>query len=214
MNEEKGKGKRITENIRLGPDGVYRWTYELSLLKNPTVFLMVWKLLFFIFLGIFFVIILTDLHRRGMETLPENLKFLGLFLIGMTFVVGLGYALYAVVMGGKYIVEFEMDENGVNHRQTASQAKKAKKLGVYTAMAGAAGRNPTTVGVGVNAQRTEMYSAFSEVRAVKSFPRRHLIKVNGLLSRNQVYAADGDFAFVEKYIRDRCVNAKNKPETN
>ena len=67
-------------------------------------------------------------------------------------------------------------------------------------------------GAGMNAQRTEMYSEFSAVRKVKLCPRRHLIKVNGLLSRNRVFAADEDFAFVRDHIISHCSGLKNKEE--
>ena len=47
MNEEKEtfNGEKVTENIRRCPDGVYRWTYEYKMLKNPTVMFTVWKVL-------------------------------------------------------------------------------------------------------------------------------------------------------------------------
>ena len=60
----------------------------------------------------------------------------------------------------------------------------------------------------MNATRTEMYSDFSKTRKVKSYPRRNLIKVNGLLSRNQVYAMSEDFEFVKDYIISHCENLK------
>ena len=71
-------------------------------------------------------------------------------------------------------------------------------------MAGAASGRLGTVGIGMNAQRTELYSDFSKVRRVKAFPRRNLIKVNELFERNQVYAPSEDFAFVESYIISHC----------
>ena len=204
----------VDEKLRLQPwgifcaDGKYRWVYELRLFRNPTVFLMIWKIFFFLFLGIFAVTMLGDVIRWGVGALAENLRFLLYFFLGMTAVVGLGYAVYAAIMGGTYTVLFEMDEHGVNHRQVAPQAKKAKELGALAALAGAARGNFTTVGVGLNAQRTEMYSDFSGTRRVKACPRRHLIKVNGLLSHNQVYAEPEDFAFVKDYILAHCPNLK------
>ena len=111
-------------------------------------------------------------------------------------------------MGGKYIIEFEMDEKGVNHKQIPFQAEKARKIGEITALAGSAKGSFTTTGIGMNATRTEMYSDFSKTRKVKSYPRRNLIKVNGLLSRNQVYAMSEDFEFVKDYIISHCDNLK------
>lgn len=204
------QGELVGEHILRCADGKYRWAYDLPLLKNPTLFLLVWKIFFFILLGIFAVVIVVDLIDWGdAARLLNNLKFLGYFLIGMTVLVGLGYLLYAATMGWRYSVVFEMDEHGVNHRQQPQQAKKARKLAALTTLAGMASGNLTTMGVGVNAARTEMYTEFSRVRKIKTYPRRHLIKVNERLSHNQVYADGEDFVFVEQFIRDHCENLKN-----
>lgn len=204
MKENEMSKDRVT----LCDDGKYRWTYEMSLFKNPTIFLLIWKIFFFLFLGVFSVVNISDFIKWGPEKVLENLPVLGYLLLGMTAVVGLGYLIYAAIMGGKYIVEFEMDEKGVNHKQIASQARKAKKLGRATMIAGAASGRIGTVGAGMNAQRTEMYSEFAKVRKVKAYPRRGLIKVNERLGHNQVYVAKEDYEFVSNYIVAHCVNIK------
>ena len=202
------EGEKISENIVLCADGKYRWTYEVSLYRNPSLFLLVWKIFFFILLAIFGCVMIADVINWGTRNIVSNLKFLLYFLIGMTVVVGLGYLLYAVIMGGKYRVLFEMDEDGINHKQMPEQAKKAKAVSALTVLAGLFSRNVTTVGVGLNAARTEMYSDFSKVRKVIAYPHTNLIKVNELLSHNQVYAATEDFDFVLNYITGHCPNRK------
>ncbi len=204
------EGEPVSANIVRCADGKYRWIYRLDLLKNPTVFLLVWKIFFFILIGIFAFTALVDLIHWGFdaEQLLGTLRFFGWFLLGMTVLVGLGCLIYAAMMGGSYDVLFEMDAQGVNHRQLPRQAKKAKTVSDLTVLAGLAAGNLTTVGVGMNAARTEMYSDFSRVRRVKAYPRRGLIKVNGLLQRNQVYAAPEDFAFVREFIEAHAVNKR------
>ena len=203
MKEQKA-GQRIT----LCDDGKYRWVYEINLFKNPMYFFLVWKIFFFIFLGIFAVALISDAAKWGMDKAVENLPFLGYFLLGMTAVVGLGYFIYALIMGGHYTVEFEMDEKGLLHKQTESQAKKARKIARATMIAGAASGKPGTIGIGIAAQRTEMYTDFSKVKKVKSYPRRHVIKVRETLEHNQVYASNEDFSFVLDYIRSHCPDIK------
>ena len=199
-----------SDKITLGSDGKYRWVYEMNLLKNPTVFLLIWKIFFFIILGIFAFVFIADTLNGYMdgERAAFNLKVFAYFLVGMTAVTALGYLIYAAIMGGKYIVEFEMDEKGVNHRQIAAQAEKTKKIGAMTAAAGLKTGSFSTAAAGINAQRTEMYSEFEKTRNVKAYPRRGLIKVNGLLDHNQVYAAKEDFEFVKDYIVSHCPNLK------
>ena len=201
--------KRVTR----GEDGKYRWVCEMSLFKKPTFFLLVWKIFFFIFAGVFaFMIILGFIN--GVDYLPDgfisDLKFLGYFLIGMTVVVGIGFLIYAAMMGGKYVVEFEMDEKGVLHRQIESQAKKAKKIAGATVIAGLATGRPSAVGAGIAASRTEMYSEFSKTKKVKASPRSGIIRIRAGLGHNQVYAPREDFDFVKDFIISHCVNLKNK----
>ncbi|MBR6917929.1 MAG: hypothetical protein IKN38_07065 [Clostridia bacterium] len=193
-------------------DGKYRWVYEVSLFKNPTVFVLIWKIFFFIFLGIFaFVMIMEAVNGTSVflpERLLSNLKIFGYILIGMTAVVGISYLIYAAIMGGKYIVEFEMDDNGIYHRQIEQQARKARKIGQTTMILGAASGNFGMMGAGIGATRTEMYSDFTKVRKVKPYPRRDLIKVNNALNHNQIYAKSEDFEFVKEFILSHCINLK------
>lgn len=198
------ESKRISENIFLCEDGKYRWIYEMSLFKNPTVIILVWKIFFFILLGIFAFIMLMDVFSGYMngKRFLETLKILGYFIIGVTVLCALGYLLYAAIMGGKYIVMFEMDDKGVNHKQLPKQAKKAEWISLLTVLAGLASRNPTTVGVGLISARSEMYTRFANVRKIKAYPNRDLIKLNERLMHNQVYAAKEDFEFVYGYIKD------------
>lgn len=211
-DKEIMQGEKISDNITLCKDGKYRWIYELHLFKTPIIFMLVWKILFFIFLMIFAFVFIADFVSWGFtaERIKESLRFSGFFLLGMTVVTALGYSVYAALMGGKYCVMFEMDEKGINHKQIPAQAKKAKKIAGVTALAGAASGRLTTVGAGINSARTEMYSDFSRVRKVKAFPALNLIKVNGRLSRNQIYASKEDFEFVKKYIKERCMNIQKQ----
>ena len=201
----------IGKNITLCQDGKYRWVYEVGLFKNPTYFLLIWKIFFSVFLGIFVFIMILDAIQNS-DFFPDmfltNLKVFGYFIIGMTVIVGISYCIYAAIMGGKYCVIFEMDENGINHKQMPKQAKKANLISALTVLGGIAAGNLSTVGVGLISARTEMYSEFAKTRKVKAYPRRELIKVNGLLSHNQVYAEKEDFEFVKDYILSRCTNIK------
>ena len=199
------EGQQITPNIVLCGDGKYRWIYEINLFKNLTFFFMVLKIFFFIALGILAFTLMIDLFSGDLdgERLLGNLKIMGYVMLGVVVLTILGYLLYAAIMGGKYVVMFEMDDSGINHKQISSQAKKAKKIGMLTSLAGLATGNMTTVGVGLTSQRSEMYTEFARVRKARSYPRRNLIKLNERLMHNQVYAASEDFAFVENYIMAR-----------
>lgn len=200
-----------SERVVLCEDGKYRWTYRMNLYKNPTVFFMVYKIFLCIFAAGFVIMAAADavnFKDSFLERFLADLKFSGYFLCGITVLCLLGYIAYAAMMGGKYTVEFEMDEKGILHRQTPAEAKKAKKLGKATAIAGAASGSLTAAGAGLNAQRVEMYSEFSKVKKVKVYPARRLIKVNETFGHNQAYTAKEDFEFVKNYIVSHCDNIK------
>ncbi len=177
-------GKKISNNITLYQDGKYRWVYEMGLFTNPTIFWLIWKIFFFIILE--FTIFASALGT--FDNVLDCLKSFGYFIGGMTLLSGVGYVIYALIMGGKYIVIFEMDEEGVNHKQCPKQAKKAEALAMLN-------RYGSLI-------RTEMYSEFSKVREIKAYPKTNVIKVNGLLEHNQVYAEKEDFDFVLNFIKD------------
>ena len=102
-----------------------------------------------------------------------------------------------------------MDEDGVELRQMKKEFQKSQAIGWLTAAVGLATGNIGQVGTGILAStRNSSSSVFQHVRKVKSVRRRHVIYVNQLLGHNQVYAEAADFVFVEKYILDRCTNAK------
>ena len=125
----------------------------------------------------------------------------GLTLLGVLFL--------AVLYGGKYVVLFEMDEQEIKHIQLPRQVKKAQAISLLTTLVGLAAKKPTAAGAGLLASgKTSSTSEYAHVRRV--IPRRslHLIKVNQLLNKNQIYVPEEDFDFVYDFIKSRCKNAK------
>ena len=214
MNDDKPepKGERVTENIWRCPDGVYRWTYEYNMLRNPTILITVYKVLG-ISIGVVFVFtFLVSLFSGDMRSWEDVLGQGKLLLImaGIMLVLGfVGYLIVAAVFGWKYQVLFEMTDDYVKHIQMPKQVKKAETLGWITVIAGAMAKQPTTMGAGLlSMAKSTSTSEFANVEFVKVRRRRNTIHVNYLLDKNQVYAEDADFDFVEKFILERCVKAK------
>lgn len=202
--------------VSLCKDGKYRWTYEFNMLKNPAIILVVYKI-FLILLSIPFIINVIALARNGELQKEWNDRLwsgsnpkVWLVVMAVFFVIILiSYLIVAWTYGGKYIVHFTMDENGIIHEQEAAQVKRAQKLGLLTVLVGIFAKRPTTVGAGMlAASRSTSTSDFPNVRRIK--PRRalHLIKVNKLLDRNQVYVPREDFDFVLDFIRRHCPKAR------
>ena len=203
-------GTYVTPNILLCADGKYRWMYELSMFKNPTIFITLCKV-FGIALGVMFVLcaILGITSGDGLEGFLGQMK---IFLIITGIIAGLiliSYPIAVLMLGGKYIVFFEMDEKGVVHNQAPRQFSKAQAIGVMGMLAGALSGNLSGFALGAYVSAVNsMSSTWTNVKSVKSARNRNVIYVNELLFKNQVYADDVDFPFVEGYISSHCPNAK------
>ena len=199
-----------SKNITMCYDGKYRWVYELDMYKSPVIIKEVWRAMLVagvIVLAILFAINIMD------GDLMETLQFVAqaaAILFGIFLVLSIiGYLVFAYIIGGKYCVVFEMDEEGINHKQHDKHVKKSELAGAITVLAGLAGGNLSTVGTGIlAASRTSMLTSFDDVKELEILPKEHLIRLNETLSRNQVYAEDEDFAFVANYIKSHCRNAK------
>lgn len=196
------------KEVRLCNDGKYRWAYEMNLLKNPTIFLTVLKVMM-ISIGIVWLFgLIIGLGDMDMDYFLFWTKFMGI-MIGIIIVLAVISILIVATILGKYVVLFEMDEKEVVHIQMPRQVKKAEVVGLITALVGVMAKSPTTIGAGMlAASKTKSSSVFANVRHVKARRRLNLIKVNQLLNKNQVYVADEDFDFVYDFIKSRCVNAK------
>lgn len=192
-------------------DGVYQWVYELNLFTNPVILFVLWKIFGVICLGIWMFISLLSINDIGFGWYKflETSKVFALFLVGMMIFTGLGYYLYAAFLGGKYCVLFIMDDRGILHAQLPSQYQKAQVIANLTMFVGALTGKAGVAGAGILAgTKASSYSQWSTVKSVIGLPHRHVIKVNSLLEKNQIYVETEDYSFVWQYILAHCPNAK------
>ena len=193
------------KQVKRCTDGKYRWIYELDMLKNPSILFLLFKIFGGIIAGIGgFIALLGLFEGEGLQALLHAVQIIIIMSAIFFFLILVGYLLVAAMYRGKYVVMFEMDHEGILHRQMNQQVKQAKALGWLTALAGAATGSATAAGSGIlAATKTASYSTCSAVKSVKAYPRRHLIKVNEPFCKNQVYV-DDDFDFVYSFILSHC----------
>lgn len=196
--------------VRLCDDGKYRWVYEMNMLTNPTIFLTVFKVFLYIILagwlifGTFLYLIHGDFE--GFLEMSKGMLVALAIMAGLTL---LGILFLAAIYGGKYVVMFEMDEREIKHIQLPRQVKKAQAISLITTLVGLAAKKPTTAGAGLLAAgKSSSTSVYANVRRVVARRNLHLIKVNQLLNKNQIYVPDEDFDFVYEFIKSRCIHAK------
>lgn len=203
-------------NIVKDDEGVYRWVYEFSLFRNPTILFTVLKIFLGILVGliVFMLILLIPDLVEGYADLSDVLStlrlggILALVFIGLTVV---GYVVYAIMQGGKYCVVFTMYEEGIEHRQLPKQFKKVQVVSGLNILAGLATGNLSQMGMGIlTATHDKTTSTFEAVRSIKGSRALRVIKVNEPFAKNQVYVNKEDYDFVFSYIAERCPNAKVK----
>ena len=213
MNGETDRqsGEQITENIWLCPDGVYRWTYEMDMLRNPTIMITLWKVLGIAFGVVYLFTLAIDLIRGSVHSWTDfwNASKVFVLLAAIFFALSIiSYLILAAIYGWRYQVLFEMTDEYVRHIQMPKQFRKAEAVGWLTMLVGLAAKKPYMVGLGMNtAARNTMTSELKNVRFLKVRRRRNTIHVNYLLDKNQVYAEDADFDFVESFLREHCASA-------
>ena len=198
--------EKPSPNIEHCPDGAYRWIYEFNMKRSPVILMTVLRVFGLVcaLLWLFMVVLaLTDGDPFLRSLWSQGKVALLIFAVFAVLAVP-AYFIVAAVNGGKYIVLFEMDEEGVTHTQEPRQFTKAQGLQWLAAMAGAALHDPALTGAGfLGAARSALRSDFSRVRRVKVLRRWNTIKLNQPLAKNQVYAAPEDMDFVLDYIRAR-----------
>jgi len=196
--------------ITPGRDGVLRWVHEISLWKNPTVLITTAKvLLLAASVPALLVGLLALVEGDGIGAALGSVAQVGGIVIGIVAVLLLiAYPLTAILQGGRYCVVFEMDERGVRHTQLRKQFERNQALAFVTVLAGIAAGSPQAAGAGLlAASRQSLHTAFAQVRKIRIDERRGVIHLAERLTRNQVYAAPEDFAFVRDFILARCPRA-------
>ena len=195
----------MSENIKKGDDGTYRWVYEFNMMKNPIILLSLQKMFLFILVGMWVVFGIFKIEKEGLvgafvaQTKELLIPAVVLFVLSI-----LGYVLLACIYGWKYCVLFEMNETGIRHIQMKKEYKKAQALGWLTSMMGIVAGKPGMVGTGLlAATKNEQTTEFRIVKRMRAFRAFHTIKLDGLLNHNQIYAQPEDYEFVLDYISSR-----------
>lgn len=197
--------------IRLWPDGVYRWTYEFPMFRNPTFLLWGWKIIWKIVgpvIGVFWLCgAVVLLFENGFDAGQQLFWLLLCLLLFSIFMVlwPLGYFLLALLYGGKDCLLFEMDRFGITQTPTPKQLKKDKSAGAIGGFLGAMSGIIGAVNAGrLLASRGSTSSKFAKVKSGRVMRRWSTIYLNEFfVFRAQIYAEPQDFDFVLNFIRSR-----------
>jgi hypothetical protein len=200
---------QVSPGVVMGEDGVMRWVYEMNMWKNPTLVITIWKVLMLAALAPALLVFFLNLGDGIGSAFLALVKILVIVAGIVTGLMLLAYPLVAIMNGGIYCVIFEMDDKSVKHIQMQKQFKKSQILAMIVSIAGVITGNIQATAAGMLAgSKQSTLSSFENVNSITVNEKRHVIYVNEKLTKNQVYADTGDFAFISNTIIGRCKKAK------
>lgn len=198
-----------SNNIKRLPDGSYQWEYGMSMFRNATIITSVIKALCATLLVMFLILGIPMGCTDGWDGIVTTLTGVGIVAGIFVVLMPFAYLLLAAIYGGKYQVQFTMDEHQVLHQQMAEQHKRVRKMAFFGMLLGLFTKNRGGFSTSVMvATKPASVSEWSKVISVKPDRKHHVIYVNEKFEKNQVYAADEDFDFVYGYIMEHCKHIK------
>lgn len=201
-------------SIRPCPDGKYRWTFESNMWKDPTRFLFFFKVLNGIGVSMWLIICIIRLcNGMDWEDFGDMLFALLYIIIGMSALLVITYLIISVINEGKYVMLFEMDEQGVKSTTAGAKRKSAQRntwLDKWKEQWIASLLNvslPQYATDGLGSCGEVMTSTFSDIRHLKVNRRYSYVQIGRLFSINHIYARPEDLDFVYEYIKSHSPKA-------
>ena len=188
-------------------DGTYDWIYCMNMMKDRSMFSFYFKVVGLCFLPIVLMMLwMAASSNLSMFTFLITMLSFGGVLLVVVFAIWLVNTMY----GGKYMLIYQMNNEGITFSQTADQAAMTRAVAAASAAVSAAGGNTGGVisGTGMTLRANAYHSKFEKVRSVIGKRADNLIWVNTFLQYQQVYVPKSAYNFVWNYITERCVNAK------
>jgi len=192
------------ENSIINKDGVYTWTFEYSLWKNPTILITIYKVLVASCLFVGLLLFVITLNDGLSEALKVAFNVFMLTLKATTGLLLIAYPLYCLLNGGKYNVVFIMDDNMIIHRQLKTQYDQNQARSLAMAMVGLLASEPTLAGASIlSATKIQQISEYDKISKLVFDLKKQVIFINDNNGFNQIYAKEKDFEFVKTYILNK-----------
>jgi hypothetical protein len=176
------------------------WKIKVPIFKDVTILKQLGIAVGIPFGIVVFVIAATS--GRSVYTL-YSLGLIGALLL-------LSWAFIMAVYGGKYEVEFILNDEGVLCRTQAKQAEKNRVINTLTVAAGLLSGKPAVAGAGLLAgARQSVYLKWNRVTRIKYCPGRRTILLRGGWTENiGLFCTKENYQEVEAFVRQKCLKAK------
>ncbi len=196
----------VTNRIQWCSDGVYRWTYEVNLFKNASVFFDVVKVIGLSLSLVYGMMIIVGIFQTDNKEVVWTMTLVFFCIaLGLLLLCIIGYWIWAACNGGRYAALFEMDEKSITHYQMEKHVKRQQLISGIGVLVGLATGKPGVIGNSLLAASVNKWkSDFASVRKVKAVRRRDLIKVSELFLKNRIYVDPEDYNFVFDFILQHC----------
>lgn len=195
--------------VTLSKDGVYRWAYDLDLLKDRKILYFIFRLLGYIFLAEAVIVIAANFGAviRDVSELWHALRVFVLLWLFMDLLAVIAYFIYAKMIGGHYRMIFEMDERGLKHTQLPENKEGADMLMDLEMLIASGSPDPFLALSGMLAKNhVSLYTSFARVKKIRTDRRDGFIQLNAPLSKNMLWVCPEDYPMVEAFIRERVPN--------
>jgi hypothetical protein len=122
----------------------------------------------------------------------------------------LSWLFLMVVYGGRYEVEYILDDWGVLCRTQAAQARKNRIVNTLTVLLGFLSKKPAAMGVGILAQsRQEVFLKWNSVRKAAYKPESRTILLRGGWTEHiALFCTEENYSMVEQMVMRRGVKPR------
>lgn len=196
-------------HITIDETGKYRWRGTINPSENPTIALLIAKVMGLI-IGISTVIFLAIGFQCRLDG-PGWLMYIGVVGGVMLIVAGIAIIatlLYLRALGESYSADYAMDETGIVFCPGPREQEINRHVAAGTAAMSAFAGKPGVAAASIATMNSDAANAFKSVRCVKGIRKHNVIKVSQLFLYNQVYVAPQDYDFVYHFIATRCPKAR------
>lgn len=208
-NAEKGMNtdtREQTGRVTRGEDGVYRWLYEYKMFSNPAMLFMLWRM-FFWAIGIGWIILIPFalILFAGWDSLFAVLLDFAVTVLVAAFTLGtIGYLVYAIHMGGRLFMLFEMNEEGITMTLAPKTFERQKGLMWLSIASGlTVSQAPNVFMDAALVNKKSQSSTFELTTTVLVKKWYSCLHLRQLLGYNLIYMDKEDFDFVWEYIKAR-----------
>lgn len=185
------------------------WIYEYKMWTNPTIYFTLFKVFIICALVPALVVFCLIVNDGFVNALILLFKVFGIVLGIVSILLTVAYIIIACINGGKYIVVFDMNENGIRHTQMNKQFTKMQAFHLIGTLIGIKENDLVTAGSNMIAgSKNTIYTNFKKVTGIISNKKRNTIKLvskDGI--NNQVYV--NEEYYVDVLNRITCFCPKN-----